>query len=72
MIALLRQFRREKGYPHRKSINLTEQKEFTYWLFQYRLKHCDKARVASDTKKALEFWQQQWAVKKLSYNRYGV
>jgi len=30
-------------------------KEFTYWLFKYRLKHCDKARVASDTKKALDW-----------------
>ncbi|GAJ03845.1 unnamed protein product, partial [marine sediment metagenome] len=28
--------------------------EFTYWLFKYRLNHCDKARVASDTKKGLE------------------
>ncbi len=51
---LLKRFRRKKGYPQRKSISLTELKEFTYWLFKYRLEHCDKARVASDTKKALE------------------
>jgi len=51
---LLKRFRREKGYPQLRSISLTELKEFTYWLFKYRLKHCDKARVASDTKKALE------------------
>jgi hypothetical protein len=50
---LLKRFRREKGYPQLKSISLTELKEFTYWLFNYRLKNCDKARVASDTKKAL-------------------
>ena len=50
---LLKRFRREKGYPQLKSISLTELKEFTYWLFKYRLKNCDKARVASDTKKAL-------------------
>ena len=50
---LLRHFRREKDYPQLKSINLTELKEFTYWLFKYRLNHCDKAKVASDTKKAL-------------------
>ena len=50
---LLKRFRREKGYPQRRSISLTELKEFTYWLFKYRLNHCDKARVASDTKKAL-------------------
>ena len=50
---LLKRFRREKHYPQLKSIGLTELKEFTYWLFKYRLKQCDKARVASDTKKAL-------------------
>jgi len=52
---LLKHFRREKGYPQARSISLTELKEFTYWRFKYRLKHCDKARVASDTKKALEW-----------------
>ena len=52
---LLRHFRREKGYPQLRSISLTELKEFTYWLFKYRLKQCDKARVASDTKKALNW-----------------
>ena len=50
---LLKRFRRENGCPQLKSISLTELKEFTYWLFKYRLKQCDKARVASDTKKAL-------------------
>ncbi len=29
--------------------------EFTYWLFKYRLKHHDKEKVASDTKKALDW-----------------
>ncbi|MFC1940210.1 hypothetical protein ACFLXO_05960 [Chloroflexota bacterium] len=52
---LLRHFRREKNYPRLRSASLTELKEFTYWLFKYRLKHCDKARVASDTKKALDW-----------------
>ncbi|GAH62384.1 unnamed protein product, partial [marine sediment metagenome] len=51
---LLKRFRREKCRPRLRSISLTELKEFTYWLFKYRLKQCDKARVASDTKKALE------------------
>jgi len=51
---LLKRFRREKGYRQLKSIGLTELKEFTYWLFKHRLKQCDKARVASDTKKALQ------------------
>jgi hypothetical protein len=58
---LLKRFRREKGYPQLKSITLTELKEFTYWLFKYRLEQCDKAKVASDTKKALEQLKRQWA-----------
>ncbi len=52
---LLRRFRRERKYPQLKSISLTELKEFTYWLFKLRLKQCDKAKVASDTKKALDW-----------------
>ncbi len=50
---LLDSFRKEKRYPKRKSMTLSELKEFTYWLFKYRIKKCDKSRVASDTKKAL-------------------
>ena len=56
---LLKRFRREKGYPQLRSISLAELKEFTYWLFKYRLEHCDKARVASDTKKALKWLNLQ-------------
>jgi len=52
---LLRRFRRERGYPHLNSISLTELKEFTYWLFKLRLKQSDKAKVASDTRKALDW-----------------
>jgi len=62
---LLKRFRQEKGYRQLKSISLTELKEFTYWLFKYRLKQCDKARVASDTKKAL----QQLNVNRPSHRR---
>ena len=51
---LLGRFRQEKGYPQVDSIALSELREFTYWLFKYRLKNCDKAKVASDTKKAVE------------------
>ncbi len=56
---LLKSFRQEKHYPRLRSITLTEQKEFTYWLFKYRLKRCEKARIASDTRKALQFLKQQ-------------
>ncbi len=59
---LIRRFRREKGYPQRSSMGLCDLKEFTYWLFKHRLKECDKARVASDTKKALRELQRQWSL----------
>lgn len=62
METLLRRFKREMGYPQRKSMELTEFKEFTYWLFKYRLNNCDKARVASDTKKALQELKSQWGL----------
>jgi len=52
---LLRRFRRSQSYPQLKSISLAELKEFTYWLFKYRLANSDKAKVASDTKKALDW-----------------
>jgi hypothetical protein len=60
---LLKHFRRERGYPQLKSISLGELKEFTYWLFKYRLGQSDKAKVASDTKKALEYLKHQRAGK---------
>ena len=57
---LLRSFRESKGYPHQEAMSLTEMKEFTYWLFKYRLEHCDRSRVASDTKKAMEYLKKQY------------
>ena len=51
--ALLKQFRKERHYPQLRSIRVSELNEFTYWLFKYRIKKCDKSCVASDTKKAL-------------------
>ncbi len=58
---LLKRFRREKGYPQVRSTTLAELKEFTYWLFKYRLEQCDKEKVASDTRKALEQLKRQRA-----------
>lgn len=52
---LLERFRKERHYRRLKSMSLAELKEFTYWLFKYRLKHTDKERVASDTRKALNW-----------------
>ncbi len=32
----------------------SNKKEFTYWRFKYRLKYCNKEKVASDTRKGLK------------------
>lgn len=50
---LLDRFRDEKELPDTDHISLAELREFTYWLFKYRLTHCDPAKVASDTRKAM-------------------
>jgi len=52
---LLKRFRKEKHYHQSAASNLTQIKEFTYWCFKYRLKVSEKARVASDTNKGLEW-----------------
>ena len=51
---LVRRFRKERSYPQRATISLSQLCEFTYWLFKYRLRTCDRAKVASDTQKALK------------------
>lgn len=58
---LLDRFRTEAGYALKDSTTMTELKEFRYWLFKYRVEKCDKERVASDTRKALDWFQRQWA-----------
>lgn len=57
---LFREFREEKGYPQGDTISFEELREFTYWLFKYRVTHSDPARVASDTRKGLEKLRQLW------------
>ncbi len=49
-----------------KSTGLAEMKRFTYWLFKYRVKRCEKAKIASDTKKALGFLHRQCRPKGVS------
>jgi hypothetical protein len=60
MTDLLTQFRSQRGCANGDSMTLTEKKEFTYWLFKYRVEHSEKAKVASDTRKALAWLQYQW------------
>ena len=52
---LLWHFRGDRGYPQSESISLQQLKEFTYWLFKYRFQKCDRTKVASDTRKALDW-----------------
>jgi hypothetical protein len=52
------QFREEKGYSESASFTATEAKQFTYWLFKYRLIHGEGERVASDTRKGILFLQK--------------
>ncbi len=68
---LLRAFRAEKGYPQKDSTSLSELKEFTYWLFKFRMKNSDKARIASDTKKALIWLNNQGLARQLSKHNFA-
>lgn len=43
----------DTGVLLRREIPYADWKAFTYWLFKFRLKKQDKARVASDTRKGL-------------------
>jgi hypothetical protein len=52
-LALLKEFRREKHHHLQTPANLTEMKQFAYWRFKFRIRTAEKARVASDTQKAL-------------------
>jgi hypothetical protein len=52
-LELLQMFQREKALAPTDLLLLSDVKEFTYWLFKYRVKNCDPARVASDTRKGL-------------------
>ncbi len=64
MLAL---FKREKSHHRLDEMDITTLKEFTYWSFKYRLRTCDKARIASDTKKALT-----WIKQKTGKNAQGL
>ena len=50
---LLAAFREERGLNLPDEMLLSEMHEFTYWLFRYRMRQCDGARVASDTRRGL-------------------
>ncbi len=63
---LLAEFREGNGLTMRRSIDMAESKEFTYWLFKYRIKNCDKARIASDTRKGLDQLERMRGVRSVN------
>ena len=50
---LLKDFRAEMNYDDSSHLSLSQYKEFLYWLFKYRMRVSDKARIASDTRKGI-------------------
>jgi hypothetical protein len=50
---LLDEFQTERGLAPGNELDYTALKEFTYWLFKYRVRNGEGARVASDTRKGL-------------------
>ena len=51
--ALLADFREQHARAAAETIMFGELQEFTYWLFKYRMRQCDRAKVASDTRRGL-------------------
>ena len=51
---LLTQFKQQNSLSPDTVLDKFEKKAFTYWLFKYRLKSSDRAKLASDTKKGIE------------------
>jgi hypothetical protein len=63
---LLEEFRQEMGYPQEEWMSISQSREFTYWLFKYRLRTADKAKIASDTRKGLNQLHELIAVRRLA------
>lgn len=53
MEELLEEFQTESGLPVTDKLDYADFKEFTYWLFKFRVRTGEGARVASDTRKGL-------------------
>ena len=50
---LLAAYHEDRELPQSNELSYSELREFTYWLFKYRVNQGDPARVASDTRRAL-------------------
>lgn len=60
---LLCEFWTENGREETDGMSLTDFNEFTYWLFRYRVRNADPARVASDTRKGMAALQELQALR---------
>ena len=56
---LVSKFRKENGYAKKNSLEFYELKEFTYWLFKFRVNNSDRARIASDVVKGMRELERQ-------------
>jgi hypothetical protein len=50
---LREEFQHERGLAVTDEVDYADFKEFTYWLFKFRVRNGEGARVASDTRKGL-------------------
>jgi hypothetical protein len=57
-VELLSEFRGSTGCGDGEWLTLPEYAEWRYWLFQYRVRYSDPAKVASDTRKGLALLQR--------------
>ncbi|MFH0847111.1 MAG: hypothetical protein V1894_03515 [Chloroflexota bacterium] len=71
-LELLTQFRQIKSYPDTPKTTLFELKEFTYWLFKYRVRISEPAKIASDTQKALSQLRGRGFLEKPGHTRRRV
>jgi len=56
--ALLNRYCIETGFePIKDEMDVTQKKEFTYWLFKFRMRWAEPAKAASDVSKALNYMQ---------------
>ena len=65
---LLNEFYHNTNSKPGRFMKLNDHKEFTYWMFKYRLEASDKAKIASDTRKGLDQLQRMINVSPDSMN----
>lgn len=67
---LLTEFWTDANREPADEISLADLNEFTYWLFRYRVKNTDPARVASDTRKGMTRLAQLQALRAQAWDPY--